>query len=116
MISADFYYPQNINKSTHWEGITILILQGVEIDKQEYKSLANQLADKGFRVIIPNFEKFNGYESYLCPDVDSVATFLDFQESLTSGFQESLKNRLFLLGHSAGGISALQCFFLNFLL
>jgi dienelactone hydrolase len=110
MIFADFYYPQNSNKLTNWQGITILILQGVEIDKQEYKLLANQLADKGFRVIVPNFDKFNGYESYLCPDFDSVATFLDCQESLTIGFQDSLKNRLFLLGHSAGGISALQCF------
>lgn len=104
-ISTDIYYPKNSEKLNNWDGITILILQGVEVDKKEYQSLASQLTKKGFRVIIPNFLQPG---NYMCPDHNSVATFLEFQEALTPGFQESLQDKFILLGHSAGGVAVFQ--------
>lgn len=104
-IPTDTYYPKNINTLNNSDCLTILILQGVEVDKSEYQSLASQLTDLGLKVIVPNFFKPGGY---LCPDFNSVANFLEYQETLTPGFQESLKDRFVLLGHSAGGIAAFQ--------
>lgn len=105
-INPDFYYPNNPDTSDS-EGITILILQGVEIDQKEYQDLAEALADKNYQVIVPNFDKPGGY---FCPDFESFSQFLAFQETVTPGFQNSLKDRLFLLGHSAGGSAALGAF------
>lgn len=106
-IPTDIYNPDNFDILDNWQGITILILQGVEVDKKEYQYLASELTKKGFRVIVPNFYKPG---NYFCPDFDSVANFLEFQETLTPGFQESLQNRFVLLGHSAGGIAAVKTF------
>lgn len=105
-IPADTYYSDNSNVLNDWNGMTILVLQGVQVDKKEYQSLAHQLTKKGFKVIVPNF--FRPTSNYLCPDYDSVANFLAFQEKLTSGFLESLEEGLILLSHSAGGVAAFQ--------
>lgn len=107
-IPTDFYYPPNTNHE-NFEGIIILILQGVDIDKQEYKNLAQLLTEKGYGVMIPNFYQSGGY---LCPDNNSILSFFQYINNIIPDFLNTKKiaNNLIILGHSAGGAATLQSF------
>ncbi|WP_017295651.1 diguanylate cyclase domain-containing protein [Geminocystis herdmanii] len=105
-IPTDFYYPPNTNQE-NFTGITILILQGVDVDKKEYQYLANLLTEKGYGVMIPNF--YQG-EGYLCPDDNSVNLFFQDINNFDFDFftKTNFANNLIVFGHSAGGRAILQ--------
>lgn len=105
-IPTDFYYPSNSNIDNFKE-ITILILQGVDLDQKEYENFAQLLAKKGYRVLIPNFYQKGGY---LCPDHNSLKSFFQEINHFKPDFfpEGYIRNNLIIFGHSAGGVAILQ--------
>lgn len=100
-------YPPTLRlpvESTPWVAV---VFQGVDIDESEYALLANHLVSAGLWVAIPNC--IPPGRDYLCPDAEAVVRVHSYLlASDVSGLRGAVGQGLLLLGHSAGGMAALE--------
>jgi dienelactone hydrolase len=100
-------YPPEPESEESSESWPIILLQGVEIDKSDYSMLARELCARGRWVVVPNCIPLG--RDYLCPNAESVSrVFDDLLGPGEASLQEAMRRGLVLVGHSAGGMAALD--------
>ncbi len=110
---TDVYHPNPADLGTGSYAFPVaLMMQGAKVDKQHYASFARIVASYGFVVVVPNHESMSmtGQGLYMQPSVvnDVLGHMKAEQQShpLLAGKLDV--STLVLLGHSYGGVVAMQ--------
>jgi len=110
---ADVYYPNPADLATGDYAFPIAaLLQGAKVDKQYYAKYAGIVASYGFVVVVPNHESMSitGTGLYMQPSVvNDVLGHMKLEQQGHPALAGKLDvDTLVLLGHSYGGVVAVQ--------
>ncbi len=110
---TDVYHPNPADLGTGSYAFPIaLMMQGAKVDKQHYASFARTVASYGFVVVVPNHESMSvtGQGLYMQPSVvNDVLGHMQAEQQSHPALGGKLDlSTLVLLGHSYGGVVAMQ--------
>jgi pimeloyl-ACP methyl ester carboxylesterase len=112
---ADIYFPNLPNlDSRNLSFPTVLLLQGLNVDKSNYSGFASLVAGYGFVVVVPNnVRSLPPFGTALIPEtslINDVLTQIRIENANSTSpiFGIANPEKLALLGHSAGGAVGLS--------
>lgn len=102
---VDLYVPPHASGAAAPPLPAVVILQGAGVSRSEYSRLACALRDAGHVVVVPDLVPRG--RTYLCPDGSSLEALLT-GPAPRSVIDAVDRSGILLVGHSAGGIAALE--------